>query len=156
MDAALIARELPDLDIDFYLCGPTPFLKSLYDGLVALGVSEERIHYEFFGPASALHEADRAGTDTRDKADRGAAFEVTFKRSGVGGTWKPSYGTLLDMAEELGLNPPYSCRSGICQTCLATVESGDVDYVEEPLDLPEEGTALICCSRPTSNIVIDI
>lgn len=39
---------------DFYLCGPKPFLRILVGGLVAAGVSADRIHYEFFGPADEL------------------------------------------------------------------------------------------------------
>jgi hypothetical protein len=45
---------LPFDDFEFYLCGATPFMRSLYCGLLALDVSEGRIHYEFFGPASTL------------------------------------------------------------------------------------------------------
>lgn len=39
---------------DFYLCGPKPFLRSLVSGLAQAGVSADRIHYEFFGPADEL------------------------------------------------------------------------------------------------------
>ncbi|WP_332303221.1 NO-inducible flavohemoprotein [Rhizobium sp. GR12] len=39
---------------DFYLCGPKPFLRSLVNGLLRAGVSGDRIHYEFFGPADEL------------------------------------------------------------------------------------------------------
>jgi len=31
-----------------------------------------------------------------------------------------------------------------------------VDYVLEPLDAPEEGTVLICCSKPKSHVVVDV
>lgn len=39
---------------DFYLCGPKPFLGALVGGLARAGVSQDRIHYEFFGPADEL------------------------------------------------------------------------------------------------------
>ncbi len=39
---------------DFYLCGPKPFLRSLVQGLTLSGISQDRIHYEFFGPADEL------------------------------------------------------------------------------------------------------
>lgn len=44
----------PFTSSDFYLCGPKPFLRSLVGGLIRAGVSSERIHYEFFGPADEL------------------------------------------------------------------------------------------------------
>ncbi len=50
---SLRAAGVP-LDSDFYLCGPAPFLRSLYLGLVQAGVPRDQIHHEFFGPESAL------------------------------------------------------------------------------------------------------
>lgn len=41
---------------DFYFCGPVPFMKMVFQSLKALGVSEERIHFEFFGPMGNLEE----------------------------------------------------------------------------------------------------
>ena len=153
VDAALLERLLPNEDVDYYLCGPAPFMKSVFSGLLARGVAEDRIHYEFFGPASVLRDGeDAAGGDYVECATE---IEVTFKRSGVTGNWNPSFGTLLDMAEELGLSPAYSCRSGICQTCICAIDSGEVEFVEEPLDPPDEDAVLICCSKPKTDVVID-
>lgn len=41
-------------EADFYFCGPTPFMKAIYRSLKELGVKEERIHFEFFGPKGDL------------------------------------------------------------------------------------------------------
>ncbi|MDH3703409.1 MAG: MOSC domain-containing protein [Alphaproteobacteria bacterium] len=153
VDAALLKRLCPAEDVDYYLCGPPPFLKSIFTGLLALGVAEDRIHYEFFGPAEAMR--DDAGGGAGDCVECSTEIEVTFKRSGVTGNWNPSFGTLLDMAESLGLSPPYSCRSGICQTCICPIAGGEVEYVEEPLDPPDDDAVLICCARPKTDIVID-
>ncbi len=49
----LIASLLPDLDADYYLCGPIGFMSSVYSDLEALGVPENQIHSETFGPAGA-------------------------------------------------------------------------------------------------------
>jgi nitric oxide dioxygenase len=46
---------LPIADADFYFCGPPGFMRMLAIGLRALDVPEERIHFEFFGPAEALY-----------------------------------------------------------------------------------------------------
>ena len=50
IDSALIATLVPDLDAEFYLCGPGPFMADLQSGLAARGVSENRMHTETFGP----------------------------------------------------------------------------------------------------------
>ena len=42
--------------MDFYFCGPTPFMKAMYKGLKQWGVEKEHIHFEFFGPAGELEE----------------------------------------------------------------------------------------------------
>ncbi|HWV14158.1 MAG TPA: NO-inducible flavohemoprotein [Cellvibrio sp.] len=54
MEITAIADQLPLAQGNFYLCGPTGFMKFAKDQLVALGVGDERIHYEVFGPHSEL------------------------------------------------------------------------------------------------------
>ena len=39
---------------DFYFCGPVPFMKAINTALKGLGVTEDRIHFEFFGPMASL------------------------------------------------------------------------------------------------------
>ncbi len=50
VSAAAIAALHPDLDGEFYLCGPTAMIAEITAGLLALGVAEQRIHHETFGP----------------------------------------------------------------------------------------------------------
>lgn len=47
-----LKANTPLADADFYLCGPTPFLKSFVQGLAGAGVPADRIHYEVFGPSA--------------------------------------------------------------------------------------------------------
>ncbi|GHH96785.1 NO-inducible flavohemoprotein [Neobacillus kokaensis] len=47
-------EKVPTKDADFYFCGPLPFMKAINRSLTELGVQEERIHFEFFGPKAAL------------------------------------------------------------------------------------------------------
>jgi nitric oxide dioxygenase len=49
-----LAANTPLQDADFYLCGPKPFLAAFVNGLLRAGVAQERIHFEFFGPADDL------------------------------------------------------------------------------------------------------
>ena len=159
VDVALLKHILPFDDYEFYLCGPTAFMKSLYCGLLSLGISQSRIYYEFFGPASVLkEEAGPCGQAPARSAEAELAgdLRVTFVRSGVTATWDPACETILDLAEQEGLSPAYSCRSGICHTCICTLVEGEVEYLEEPLTAPDPGCVLICCSRPKTKLVIEI
>ena len=50
----------------------------------------------------------------------------------------------------------WSCRSGVCHSCVSGLIDGDIDYDPEPIERPEAGTALVCCSRPRSDIALDL
>ena len=158
VDIELLKQVLPFGDYDFFLCGPTPFMRSLYCGLLSLGLSEPRIHYEFFGPGSMLTDESRPGgsteASTADSELVGGA-EVRFARSGVTAVWDPACESILDLAERQGLSPSYSCRSGICHTCMCEITEGEVEYADEPLDPPEPGSVLICCATPKTNLVLE-
>ena len=82
--------------------------------------------------------------------------QVIFARSGVSAAWDDAAGSLLELAEAAGLNPDFSCREGICNTCRCTIREGAVEYTSEPLDPPPAGQVLICCSRPVGRVVLDI
>jgi nitric oxide dioxygenase len=47
-----LKANTPLAEADFYLCGPTPFLKAFVNGLAGAGVPADRIHYEVFGPTA--------------------------------------------------------------------------------------------------------
>lgn len=50
MDISTIADQLPLIEADFYLCGPVSFMQFAKQQLVTLGVENDYIHYEVFGP----------------------------------------------------------------------------------------------------------
>ncbi|UOQ44775.1 NO-inducible flavohemoprotein [Halobacillus salinarum] len=47
-------KQVAQKDAEFYFCGPAGFMKTVYQSLKAWGVSDEQLHYEFFGPAAQL------------------------------------------------------------------------------------------------------
>ncbi|HET7314289.1 NO-inducible flavohemoprotein [Salinisphaera sp.] len=57
IDDALLDRLVGDTPADYYFCGPEPMLIALYRLLTSRGVSNDAMHYEFFGPAAALEKA---------------------------------------------------------------------------------------------------
>ncbi len=50
----LLGELLPDCSFQVFMCGSTPFMRSLYGGLIDLGFDELQIVYEFFGKAFRL------------------------------------------------------------------------------------------------------
>jgi ferredoxin-NADP reductase len=48
----VIQAVVPNPYGDFFLCGPSAFMKVVYEALAQWGVELERIHFEFFGPST--------------------------------------------------------------------------------------------------------
>ena len=156
VDIDLLKELLPNKDMDFYLCGPPPFMNSMLKGLWDWGVPESRIRFELFGPAALLQEGTRARRRKKKKAAEEEAYEIVFSESGITAKWDSEYENLLEFAEDQGVFPDFSCRSGICHSCQNELLKGKVDYTFEPLDPPYPGQVLLCCARPISSLVIDV
>ncbi|MFZ1414824.1 MAG: pyridoxamine 5'-phosphate oxidase family protein [Defluviicoccus sp.] len=150
IDVDLLKAVLPFDDYDFYLCGPAGFMQSLYDGLIALGIRADRIHYESFGPATVLAHDPPPASAVPMAAIAVGPVAVRFAASQVEAEWTADKGTLLELAEAAGLSPNFGCRAGICGTCATRLSCGAVDYVEEPVGPRGEGEVLICCATPRS------
>jgi ferredoxin-NADP reductase/MOSC domain-containing protein YiiM len=146
-------------DADFYLCGPPAFLRDLTAGLAGWGVSRGRIHTEVFGPGESMTPGIAPAVARKPHPPLGPAGAgplVSFARSGLAVQWNPSRGSLLELAEACDVPARWSCRTGVCHNCKSGLISGSVAYDPEPLDPPEPGSVLICCSRPTGDVVIDL
>lgn len=159
LTAGTLQSLLPLADYDFYLCGPGPFMQALYDILIGLGVRDERISYEFFGPATLLRPRKAAAqlptTAVLDgKTD--AEPMVHFAKSGLSIAWDPALENLLAFAEEQGLTPDHSCRAGTCESCKTKVLTGETEYLVQPFEVPTDGTVLICCSKPKGDVTLDL
>lgn len=63
-----LAANTPIAEAEFYVCGPLGFLRAFVPGLAKAGVSEDRLHYEFFGPVEDLFDEDSMGTGTLPQA----------------------------------------------------------------------------------------
>jgi ferredoxin-NADP reductase/MOSC domain-containing protein YiiM len=154
----LAALNLP-VDADAYLCGPPAFMAELSAALAAAGIQAARIHTEVFGagPAQTPGITPAAARRPHPPAGRpGRGPLVAFARSDLSAPWDDDYATLLEFAEACDVPVRWSCRSGVCHTCETGVLSGTVSYATEPVDDPADGSALICCSRPGEDLVLDL
>jgi ferredoxin-NADP reductase len=140
--ADLVLSQLTASDAQFYVCGPSAMMESLVPALRTKGVSEDRLHFETFGPSSL------------NKTETVAAppAQVRFAKSGKVATW--TSGSLLDLAEQHGVRIESSCRSGQCGTCETAIVSGSFAYLSKPSYTPEDGKCLLCVGRPSTDLVL--
>lgn len=150
IDMQVLKAHLPFDDFDFYLCGPPGFMQSIYDGLRDLNVADGRIHAEAFGPASLTRRLDVSESLAPLLPPATTPTPVVFASSGKEARWTPGGGSLLDLAEERGLSPGYSCRIGNCGSCRTKILEGAVSYPKRPSFKIEDGDALLCCSTPAA------
>jgi uncharacterized protein len=153
----IVAPEMQQLcgstEADYFLCGSPSFMDALMDGLRMCGVSDRHVMFESF--AKAMPKAtETVGDLTTPQSD---PVEIVFSKSGKTHTWNPSDGTILEFAEANGLSPDYSCRAGVCGTCMCRILEGEVEYEESPSASVDAGSVLICISKPkTARVVLDL
>jgi ferredoxin len=133
-------------------------LRELTAGLAAWGVAADHIHTEIFGTLDSITPGMRAETHAPHLPAEPAGFgpQVSFARSGLTLPWNAKYQSLLELAEACDVPVRWSCRTGVCHTCETALIAGNVEYDPEPLDPPATGDALICCSRPRGEVILDL
>jgi ferredoxin-NADP reductase/MOSC domain-containing protein YiiM len=158
IDTALLERIGVSRDSEFYLCGPPAFLQNMRDGLKKWGVLPENVHTEIFGSLEAITPgmAQVVHTPHLPKGQSGSGPPVSFARSGITAAWDPKFASLLELAEACDVPVRWSCRTGVCHTCMTGLISGSITYNPEPLEMPAPGNALVCCSQPTAGVTLDL
>lgn len=156
--AAVEALGLPR-DAIAYLCGPEQFMADMRDALAGAGIDESRIHSELFG---ALPPINPGITDAPQRpphlpdGPQGTGPAVSFARSGITVNWSDDYASILELAEACDVPTRFSCRSGVCHICVTPLVDGTITYRQPPLELPEQGTVLICSAKPSLGVVLDL
>ncbi len=154
VDAALI-KKLVRQEAEYFLCGSPSFMESIMVGLKESGVPDSQVFFESFGKPMKIRSEKQVPDVIVGNGVKEA--EIIFTKSGKTLTWKDGDGSILEFAEANDINPPFSCRAGICGTCICKISTGEVAYQEEPSAEIDEGSVLICISQPgTSIVVLDI
>jgi ferredoxin-NADP reductase/MOSC domain-containing protein YiiM len=158
IDAALLERIGVSRNSDFYLCGPSSFLQSMRDGLRNWGVLAENVHTEIFGSLEGITpgKAQVVHTPHLPQGPPGSGPPVSFARSGITAAWDRKFASLLELAEACDVPVRWSCRAGVCHTCMTGLIGGSITYNPEPLEKPAPGNVLVCCSQPNVGVTLDL
>ncbi len=159
LDLAMLEQAGVPKDADYYLCGPDGFMRAIGAALTARGVAPERVATEAFGAVPAYASGIvRAGDRAPHAPDGtpGTGPTITFSRSNLVVSWDDQYPSLLDFAEACDVPVGFGCRHGVCHNCESGLLAGEVTYDTEPLEPPLEGRILVCCSRPSSELTLDL
>jgi ferredoxin-NADP reductase len=128
-----------------YCCGPAPLMDSVkaLTGHLPSGT----VRFEWFT------------TPKQDEPREANAFRVRLERSRLEFD-VPEHKSILEVIEENGIEHPFSCREGLCGTCLTNVLSGEPDHRDYVLSDEERASGklmTICCSRSKSpQLVLDL
>ena len=142
-----------------YICGPASFMTDMRDALTAIGVDPALIHTELFGALASINPGLTGRTKRpphQPPGPPGTGSLVTFARSGLTVPFGNHGRSLLDLADACDVPTRWSCRTGVCHTCITPLLFGDITYSPDPLEPPADGQILICCAQPATGIVLDM
>lgn len=135
----------------YYLCGPKEMIDEVKDTLIERGVIKDKIKFELFFASlkdSKIKAAEIGNGKTKVTVivdDEEASFTMSQKK------------TILEVALENDIDAPFSCKGGICCSCVARIKEGEVMMRQNNILTDselDEGLILTCQSQPTSSTVI--
>lgn len=143
----------------FYMCGPEQIIHAAKKVLEEKGVEEDRLHFELFGTPNPTAGFAAPPLAPEVKESVKSNISVVMDGDEFNFEMEPGTETILDAADRAGLDVPYSCKGGVCCTCLARVKKGEVS-MELNYSLTDkevaEGLVLTCQAHPkTPNVVVD-
>ncbi|OXA97467.1 hypothetical protein B0A75_16020 [Flavobacterium oncorhynchi] len=132
-----------------YICGPIGLKNTIKESLLSLTGNLDNFFSEDF-------EIVKNPEDFKDILNQdiilnfqGIENKITIKKGN----------SILEDALEIGLELPYSCQTGNCSTCKATLRSGEIKMIglSKPRTDLNENEYLLCCSYPvTNNVCVEI
>jgi ferredoxin-NADP reductase len=156
--ADVLNKAVPDFTHGpVMMCGPGPMMVAMRKTLVGMGIPNAEIHEEAFVSPSTPKEGDVGGGDASE-IDPEATRAYSFKRAKKS-VELPGGLTVLEAAEDAGIEIPFDCRSGICGQCKCTLVSGRVVMESTDALTTKDRAAnivLACQAIPVSDIVVDV
>ncbi|PJE03267.1 ferredoxin reductase [Mycobacterium sp.] len=141
LDLSRLDEQVPDWrERQTWACGPAGMLDRAIKMWTAAGVGD-RLHLERFAVAKA--------------APAGAGGTVTFARSGKR-VAADAATSVMDAGEAAGVQMPFGCRMGICQSCVVDLVEGHVRDLRTG-EQHDPGTRVqTCVSAASGDCAVDI
>ena len=141
LDIASLDQEVPDWRArQTWACGPEGMLVQAEKAWSSAGIGD-RLHLERFAVSKA--------------APAGAGGMVTFVQSGR--TVAADAATsLMDAGEGAGVQMPFGCRMGICQSCVVTLVEGHARDLRTGAEHDPGTRVQTCVSAASGDCALDI
>lgn len=156
LSIAELQQRIPDfLERSVFTCGPKGYMDAARGLLETAGFDLARYHQESFDINAEVVVEPAPSVEPGQAQD---TFTVRLARSGKVFTMNADQ-TVLSAAKKAGAVVPSSCSQGVCGTCKTALLEGSVDMKHNGGIRQREidkGLRLLCCSRPTSDLVIDL
>ncbi len=134
----IVKDKFKDLTFeDFYICGPESMIETVQTVLTENNIEEKNIHFELFTSKSTSSESNTEGNATITVVLDDEEIEIVADKKL----------TLLDSVLKQDLDAPYSCKGGVCCSCICKVVEGEANMpVNNMLTDAEikEGLVLSC------------
>ncbi len=153
-----LSEAVPDLtEREVFTCGPAPYMDAVRSLLAQAGVDPSRCHEESFDFTKAAA-VDGTVPGAPSAQPETGEHSIELRRSAR--TISCDAGTsILTAAALAGVTLPSSCGEGVCGTCKSTLVSGNVEMNHRggirKREI-EQNKILLCCSTPTTDIVVDV
>ena len=151
-------KIFPIANTEYYICGPSPFMELVEHELQNHGVPNEKLHLERF---ISIGDGDQPIIMGKEPA------EINLKETKVcakldGKDNKVSCNideTILDAFLAAGVNVPYSCKEGVCSSCMAKLIKGKVQILnaQSLTDIDIKENRILTCQATclTKNVEIN-
>lgn len=153
----LLSTSVPDFkEREVFTCGPQGYMEAVKALLKDGGFDFQHYHQESFDIAALAEEPLIEQAPVLEQTE--ALFTVTLSRSGKTFSMSAQQ-TVLSAAKKAGAIVPSSCSQGVCGTCKTALLQGTVEMNHNGGIRQREidkGLRLLCCSKPTSDLVIDL
>ncbi|MFG6566913.1 MULTISPECIES: 2Fe-2S iron-sulfur cluster-binding protein [unclassified Sulfitobacter] len=143
--------QIDNIDTAF-ICGPEPMMLAIAEALKTNGLTDEQIKFELF---SESQQGRLAKQEMAKRSEGQKGTEITVIIDGARRSFTMQKGqSVLEAALENGQEAPFSCKAGVCSTCMGKVLEGEVEMISnhalEDYEV-ERGYVLTCQSYPLSD-----
>jgi ring-1,2-phenylacetyl-CoA epoxidase subunit PaaE len=147
----------PESIDEVFMCGPAPMVDAVKTAMTEAGVDSKKLHFELFASPQQL--AERLGIVKETPKRHGFQANVKIIMDGLSTEFimDSEDSNILDAALKNGADLPFACKGGVCATCRAKLDEGEVEmevnYSLEHDEL-ERGFILTCQSHPKTESVV--